>query len=66
MSRPHVEIRRDGRSGFVVALSSLSDALNGLIPPMPFPDHGRASYAAMTLGRVAGWPIIDRTEGARQ
>lgn len=65
MIRPHVEIRRDGRSGFAVALSSTDGALDGIIPPLPFPDHGRASYAAVTLGRAAGWPVVDRTTGAR-
>lgn len=65
MTAPHVEIRRNGRAGFAVALSSIGGALDDIIPPLPFPDHGRASYAAMTLGRAAGWPVIDRTTGAR-
>ena len=58
MTSPHVEIRRDDRSGFAVALSSIGGALDGLIPPLPFPDHGRASYVAMTLGRAAEWPVF--------
>lgn len=65
MTAPRIEIRRDGRSGFAVALSSIGGALDGLIPPLPFPDHGRASYAAVTLGLAAGWPVVDRTTGAR-
>lgn len=58
--RPHVEIRRDGPSGFAVAIASRSAALNGLLPPTPFADHGRAVYAARELGEAAGWRVIDR------
>lgn len=65
MIRPHVEIRRDGRSGFAVALASMGGALESLIPPLPYPDHGRASYAARALGVAVGWPVVDRTTGAR-
>ncbi len=65
MIRLHIEIRRDGRSGFAVALASMGGALESLIPPLPYPDHGRASYAARALGAAANWPVIDRTEGAR-
>jgi hypothetical protein len=59
--RPHVEIRRDGPSGFAVAIASRSCALDHLLPPSPFSDHGRAAYAARELGAAAGWLVIDRT-----
>jgi hypothetical protein len=65
MTAPYVEIRRNGRSGFAVALASIGGALESLIPPLPYPDHGRASYAARALGAAVGWPVIDRTTGAR-
>lgn len=57
----HIEVRRDGPSGFAVAISSRGGALDELLPPLPFADHGRAVYAARSLGIAAGWPVIDRT-----
>lgn len=62
--RVHIEVRRDGPSGFAVAISSRGGALDGILPPSPFTDHGRAVYAAQTLGIAAGWPVIDRTSPA--
>lgn len=59
--RPHVEIRRDGPSGFAVAIASRRGALDHLLPPSPFADHDRAVYAARELGEAAGWRVIDRT-----
>jgi len=61
MNRPHIEIRRNGPNGFAVAISSRGGVLDGLLPPSPFSDHGRAVYAAMELGMAAGWRVIDRT-----
>jgi hypothetical protein len=59
--RPHVEIRRDGPRGFAVAISSRGGALDALLPPTPFADHGHAVFAAMELGMAAGWQVNDRT-----
>lgn len=61
MTAPHLEIRRNGPSGFAVAISSRGGVLDGLLPPSPFSDHARAVYAAMELGAAAGWSVIDRT-----
>lgn len=61
MSAPHLEIRRNGPDGFAVALSSPSAALDALFPPSPFPDHGRALYAARSMASAAGWKVIDHT-----
>lgn len=58
---PHVEVRRDGSNGYAVAISSRGGALEALLPPSHFPDHGRAFYAARELGEAAGWRVIDRT-----
>ena len=63
--RPRIEIRRNGPTGFAVALSSAGGALDGLLAPSPFPDHYRAMHAARALGHAAGWPVIDRTTGER-
>lgn len=61
MSAPHLEIRRNGPHGFAVALSSPSAAFDAMFPPSPFPDHGRATYAARCLASAAGWRVVDRT-----
>lgn len=60
-ARPHIEVRRDGPSGFAVAVSSPSADLDALFPPSLFPDHGRALYAARSMASAAGWRIVDRT-----
>lgn len=60
-ARPHIEVRRSSTGGFAVAISSRGGALDGLLPPSPFNDHGRAVYAARSLGIAAGWTVIDRT-----
>lgn len=62
MTAPHIEVRRHGALGFAVALSSRSAALDALFPPSPFPDHGRAIYAARSMANAAGWKVIDRTD----
>lgn len=59
--KPHIEIRRDGPRGFAVAIASRGGTLERLFAPQPFPDHGRAIYAAQSLGIAAGWPVVDRT-----
>lgn len=61
MIAPHIEVRRNGPDGFAVALSSPSAALDALFPPSPYPDHGRAVYAARSMASAAGWRVIDRT-----
>lgn len=61
MTTPHLEIRRHGRDGFAVAIASRSGALDSLLPPSPFTDHGRALYAARSMASAAGWRVIDRT-----
>lgn len=62
MTAPHIEVRRHGPHGFAIALSSPSAALDALCLPSPFPDHGRALYAARSMASAAGWKVIDRTD----
>ena len=61
MTAPHLEIRRNGPDGFAVALTSPNVDLHAMFPPLPYPDHDRALYAAQSAASAAGWRVVDRT-----